>query len=367
MLNKWQKILALLTSAAMIVLPIPAIPETRGLVVPSPDTGEAVVEYRGSYALLIGASDYQDEAWPDLETIPGEIARIEAVLKQQGFVVEKHMDPTGEDLEEIFEDFLDEYGYDKANRLIFFYSGHGWTSDNKKRGFIVPVDAPDPRKKKREFRAKAMSMTRILAGARDSEANHALYLFDSCFSGTIFKTRGTSPTEPPHISRALGLPVRQFITAGGAEDEVPAASTFTPAFIDAIALGLGDLNEDGYVSGTELGMYLQETVPKYVPQTPQYGKIDDYELSRGDFIFALPRKQDAIATTTATPSAPAAPDDSEKMLDLEFWKTVRSSNDADMIGAYLETFPSGVYAKLAKLMLAKLEDKPTQELTSDDV
>ena len=56
------KILALLTSAAMIVLPIPAIPETRGLVVPSPDTGEAVVEYRGSYALLIGApSDAKDD------------------------------------------------------------------------------------------------------------------------------------------------------------------------------------------------------------------------------------------------------------------------------------------------------------------
>jgi len=50
---------------------------------------------------------------------------------------------------------------------------------------------------------------------------------------------------------------------------------------------VGDLNGDGYVSGTELGLYLQEKVPQHSNQNPQYGKIKDYELTRGDFIFAL--------------------------------------------------------------------------------
>ncbi|MEK9943096.1 MAG: caspase family protein [Gammaproteobacteria bacterium] len=344
MLKKWQNILALLTSAAMMVLPIPAIPETRGLVVPSPDTGEAVVEYRGSYALLIGASDYQDPAWPDLETVPGELDRVETALQSQGFIVEKHLNPTGEDLEEIFNDFIDQYGYEKTNRLIFLYYGHGWTSDNNKRGFLVPVDSPDPLKNKREFRAKALSMTRILAGARDTEANHALYLFDSCFSGTIFKTKAAAPLEPPHITKALGLPVRQFITAGSAGEEVPASSTFTPAFIDAIALGLGDTNKDGYVSGTELGLYLQQVVSRSIPQTPQFGKIDDYDLSRGDFIFALPAKQSAAIAAVTAPAKNSTLDTGEKLLDLEFWKTVRASNDPEMLEAYLDAFPEGVYA-----------------------
>ena len=57
-------------------------------------------------------------------------------------------------------------------------------------------------------------MTRILAGARDSEANHVLYLFDSCFSGTIFKTKAL-PEEPAHITTALGLPVRCALAACG--------------------------------------------------------------------------------------------------------------------------------------------------------
>ena len=364
-MHNWSRyILALLTSATLIALAVPAGAETRGLVVPAPGTGETVVEYKGSYALLIGAADYQNNAWPDLESVPGELARVESVLQDQGFTVEKHLNPTGEELEDLYEEFLDRYGYDVPNRLVFFYSGHGWTTKNNKRGFLVPVDAPDPVKHRRDFRAKALSMTRILAGARDSEANHVLYLFDSCFSGTIFKTKAL-PEEPPHITTALGLPVRQFITAGGAQDQVPSRSTFTPAFVDALVLGRGDLNKDGYVSGTELGLYLQQEVPRHTRQTPQFGKIADYDLSRGDFIFALPQAQVAKAAPAKVDSAALAAQD--KLLDLEFWKTVRASNDPEMLQAYLDAFPDGVYAKLAKLMLAKLKGSPAKELTSDDV
>ena len=60
-MHNWSRyILALLASATLIVLSVPAGAETRGLVAPSPETGETVVEYKGSYALLIGAADYQN-------------------------------------------------------------------------------------------------------------------------------------------------------------------------------------------------------------------------------------------------------------------------------------------------------------------
>ncbi|MCP4409703.1 MAG: SUMF1/EgtB/PvdO family nonheme iron enzyme, partial [Gammaproteobacteria bacterium] len=65
-------------------------------------------------------------------------------------------------------------------------------------------------------------------------------------------------------------------------------STFTPAFVDALREGKGDLNRDGYVTGTELGVYLAQEVPKYEQQSPQYGKIKEYRLAQGDFVFFLP-------------------------------------------------------------------------------
>lgn len=129
-------------------------------------------------------------------------------------------------------------------------------------------------------------MGRILTWARDIEAKHALFLFDSCFSGTIFKAKAL-PKIPPHISDVTSRPVRQFISAGSAGEEVPANSVFTPSFIRAVR-GEGDLDKDGYVTGTELGMYLHRKVLSYdTGQTPQYGKIKDPDLDEGDFVFAL--------------------------------------------------------------------------------
>ena len=140
----------------------------------------------------------------------------------------------------------------------------------------------------------------ILAWSRQLEARHALFLFDSCFSGTVFKAKAL-PDTPPHITRATALPVRQYITAGDAGETVPAKSVFTPAFIDALEYGWGDLNRDGYVSGTELGLYLQEKVPAHSRrQNPQYGKIRDYDLARGDFVFQL-----ASSGATVTKSDPS--------------------------------------------------------------
>ena len=90
------------------------------------------------------------------------------------------------------------------------------------------------------------------------------------------------------------MPVRQFITAGSAKEEVPAKSTFTPAFVHALAYGAGDSNNDGYITGMELGLYLWNEVPKHTDQTPQYGKIKDFNLSHGDFVFKVKDKSTPV-------------------------------------------------------------------------
>jgi len=239
--------------------------------------------YGASYALLVAASRYKN-GWATLETIPAETDKLEALLKAKGFQVTRVNDPTGVELQQAYAGFIAEYGYEESNRLLFFYSGHGHTRKNGTKGYLVPVDAPDPGKKRQLFLRKALPMTRILAWARDIEAKHVLFLFDSCFSGTVFKQKDRAKPSK-FISNLSMKPVRQFITAGSADEPVPSKSTFTPALIDAIQYGTADRNNDHYVTGTELGVYLQEKIPQHTKQNPQYGKISDYDLSRGDFIF----------------------------------------------------------------------------------
>ena len=55
--------------------------ESRGLNVVSvmDKRGKQVGLYKGSYALLIGISDYVS-GWPDLESIAGELEKVESAL-----------------------------------------------------------------------------------------------------------------------------------------------------------------------------------------------------------------------------------------------------------------------------------------------
>jgi uncharacterized caspase-like protein len=205
--------------------------------------------YGGSYALLVGISGY--EAWPDLESVPGELGQVERLLEANGFRVVKRLDPDGQPLRDAFQDFIDACGYDPANRLLFCFSGHGHTWTDGGQGYLVARDAPRPAGQQgfpgAPFLRKSLQMSQILrlAWSRQMPAKHALFLFDSCFSGTVFKTKSL-PEYPPHISRATALKERDFIAAGSAGEKVPARRVFTPALVDALKYRWGDLNGDAH-------------------------------------------------------------------------------------------------------------------------
>ena len=266
-------------------------------------TGEVLDLYHQSHALLIGISNYT-AGWPNLESIPGELDMVETTLQSQGFNVIKKLDLDAVQLKSAFEKFINNYGYGPKNRLLFFFSGHGHSRANNTKGYLVPADAPKPDDDKQGFLSKALHMNQILAWSRQIEAKHALFLFDSCFSGTVFKTKSLS--EPPHyIRRATAEPIRYFITAGSAGETVPAKSTFAPMFVNALRYGFGDTDQDGYVTGTELGSYIEKKLPDSIPnQTPQSGSILDYELSQGNFVFALAPKQPPPNITLTVETVP---------------------------------------------------------------
>jgi len=236
--------------------------------------------YSASYALLIGVSEYS--YWQDLPSIPDELDVLDRELTRQGFQVERLRNPDRDQLSDGVSKFIDRYGYNSDHRLLIFFSGHGHTiRDN---GYLVPANAPLP-SAAQSFGRSALSMEQVISWAKIIESKHVLFAFDSCFSGSIFKTR-SMPTEPnPYVRQIASRPVRQFLTSGSADEEVPAKSTFAPMFVGGIS-GKGDLNGDGYVTGSELGLYITQELPRYEPmQTPQYGKINNYELSQGDFVF----------------------------------------------------------------------------------
>ena len=251
--------------------------------------GVEQVLYKGSYALLIGASAYEN--WPKLESIPDELRSVEEVLTAQGFTVTLKLNPKSKELQQWIEEFINAHGYKSYNRLLVFYAGHGHTWAEENRGYLIPVDAPLPARSVGDpgatFHLGTLQISQIVEWSRQMTARHVLFVFDSCFSGAIFKTRTLPRPATDNLFDSASQKVRQFITSGSANEEVPAVSIFTPLFVEALKNGTGDLNDDDYVTGAELGLHLYQQVPVHGPQTPQFGNHPDPKLSKGDFVFAL--------------------------------------------------------------------------------
>ncbi len=275
------------------ILLYPQIPEvavaSRGIepILITNSQGQQVGLYKKSYALVIGACQYTN-GWPRLSGVMEDVKLVTGILEEHGFKVDVVNDPDHAQLNDAFRNFIKKYGRKKENRLLFYFAGHGHTlkhSYGEEMGYIVPVDAPNPNQDLDGFMDKAMDMQMIEVFAKRIQSKHALFLFDSCFSGSIF---AMSRAVPENISYKTSRPVRQFITSGGAEEQVPDISTFRQQFVSALK-GEGDTDDDGYLTGTELGEFLQSKVVNYTKgaQHPQYGKIRNPNLDKGDFVFAL--------------------------------------------------------------------------------
>ncbi|MFH0801630.1 MAG: SUMF1/EgtB/PvdO family nonheme iron enzyme [bacterium] len=252
--------------------------------------------YSGSYALLIGVSNYT-AGWPRLPGVKKDLEDVEKILKKQGFEVFILRDPDSIQLKAKIESFVSEYGYDTENRLLIYFAGHGHTEKlptGVEMGYIVPADAPRPDRDRKTFFARALDMQLFDGYAKRIQSKHALFVFDSCFSGSIFAMIRAVPTD---ITYKTQKPVRQFITSGSAEEAVPDKSVFKEQFVAGIG-GEADANGDSYVTGAELGNFLETNVVNYSNncQHPQYGKIRDPNLDKGDFVFEL-RKEEKVGAS----------------------------------------------------------------------
>jgi hypothetical protein len=280
---------------------------TRGISVVSKH-GESLYLYNDYQALVVGVSNY--ELWPKLPNAANDAVEVAKKFKSMGIHVKLVLDPTYRELKTALTDMVYKMGREQNRGVLFYYAGHGETerlADGKNMGYIIPRDCPLLRKDPRGFANHAISMRDIESASLRIRSKHVLMLFDSCFSGALFAMVRAVPHD---ITEKSTLPVRQYITAGRADEEVPDQSMFKRCLLIGLE-GDADLTGDGYVTGSELGMYLADNVVNYThrQQHPQYGKINNPDLDRGDFVFALkgsgPKKTIAPAKTWAVSQAPA--------------------------------------------------------------
>lgn len=266
--------------------------------------------YSSRHALLIGNADYDDPTgWRDLPGVAEDIEELEATLMEhQRFdSVTVLTDLTRDAFDRETSGWLDAMARIEAPDqalLVVYYAGHGFTTTSATGtdlAWVVPIDAERPKGADvAVFQAGAVSMRRFLELGETARARHVMFLFDSCFSGSVFElaSRGV-PSSGVHARMAE--PVRRIYTAGTKAQQVPDDSVFQRALVRAWSSPAADVDRDGYLTGVELGEYLYDEVKadQGAAQTPQYGTIRPRGGgAEGDVVFE-------VANPLPLPTAPA--------------------------------------------------------------
>lgn len=247
---------------------------------PLPDSVERQILYgAGTHVLAIGISEYADHgAWPRLHGAR-DAGRVAQLFRERGVPPSliTLFTPKPGDAKTIDDALLD-FGAslppesESRTRVVVYFAGHGYTEGG--RGYLVPPEAPDPAKNARDFKAREIPLAKVLTRLAEFQATHVLLIVDACFSGGAL--RSLAREKFPRPPRALDAHQRvlQVITAGTANQPVADDGLFADLIVAGLT-GAADLNLDGWITGTELGMYLRLRMTEQTGrrQTPTFGNV----------------------------------------------------------------------------------------------
>lgn len=225
-----------------------------------------------------------------------------------------------------------------AEMALIFYAGHGMSID--KRNYLIPVNAQLRTDRKVSF--ETVPLDRLIEAMQWTKGIRMVIL-DACRDNPFSKrmkmtfgkrslTRGLSRVEP--ASRTyIG-----FAAKGGTQawDGQGRNSPYTAALLEYIEQ-----------PGLELN-FLFRKVGKRVRQiTNQRQEPVTYGSLPADPIYLKPPAKQLAALSPSNQSVTPA--------ETAFWNSVERSGDAAQVRLYLQKFPDGFYASLAKYRLRQLK------------
>ena len=313
----------------------------------------------GYHALVIGNNDYR--SLPKLKTAEADAREVAAVLKEfYGFETRLLINATRQQTVSALYSYRRTLG-PEANLLIY-YAGHGINDKDADKAYWLPVDAD------RDDESTWIIADEITTGIRVIPARHVLVISDSCYSGTL--TRGLGESLPPPNAREQFLQrmdagrSRTLMASGGDEPVADSGSGGHSVFAAALLRGLRETDKGKFTAAELFRNYVEEPVAGRAQQTPEYNPLRNSGHESGDFVFvkiATGGRSAEVARNAPTRAPGAAVD--PVAVELSFWESIKASTDAEDFKAYLDSYPSGRFAALARNNLRRLSAAARPEPT----
>lgn len=331
---------AALCAAVLLSFPSFAAEPKRNLAVAK--TTPAANEVR--VALVIGNSSYKDSPLANPVNDATDIAKA---LQQAGFKVILKRNVGARDMRQAIRKFGTELR--RAQVGLFYFAGHG--IQVKGANYLVPVGADI--QSEADTEDLAIDANYALRTMEEAQVKVSIVILDACRNNPYARSFRSSARGLAQMSAATGS-VIAYATAPGsvAADGQGRNGVYTKHLLASLAQ-----------SNTDILKVFQRTRAEVVKETG--GKQTPWESISlvGDFHFR-PGAAAMPGTGTGTTSAPLAmlqPDPAA--FELAFWDSVKASANPEDYRAYLERFPNGQFASLARNRLApKPEPAPPPPL-----
>ncbi|MDI9334940.1 MAG: caspase domain-containing protein [Cytophagales bacterium] len=281
-------------------------------------------------ALVIGNSAYRASPLPN----PVNDAHAMAVtLRNLGFEVIEKQNLGREDFSKVVREYGDKLR--GASVGLFYFAGHGLQV--KGRNFLVPIDADIQREDEVPYRG--FDVNEVLDKMDSARTAVNLVVLDACRNNPFATSFKVSSAGLAQIDAPAGTLIA-FSTAPGsvAQDGEGSNGLYTGALLKHITQPNMAVEQ----------MFKRVRVDVVAASKNQQVPWESSSLNR-DFTFAkvTPALIQPAVNVTASTSAV-----SELSLELAFWDEVKRSSDPADFKAYLEQYPSGRFAPLARLRAA---------------
>ena len=285
-------------------------------------------------ALVIGNSDY--ELISPLRNPVNDARAMARVLGDLGFDVIAKENLDQKEMKRAIRDFGRKLGQGGVG--LFYYAGHGIEVGGE--NFMIPLNAPIQFED--DVDVEAVSVNLLLAKLASAANRLNLVILDACRNNPYSRSFRSSASGLATMDAPTGTYIAYAAAPGRvALDGEGNNGLYTGELLKALLLP---------------GLKIEDTFKRVrvAVQDKSGTQQVPWESSSltGDFYFNL--------NVSVTVEAPEAPSSDRGADDRLFWESIKNSTAPAMFDAYLEQFPNGTFASVARLKRDALEASSTE-------
>ena len=238
-----------------------------------------------NYLVLIACNNYT--SWTPLANAVNDAQNFKNVLLE-------HYHYDAENVYELFNEQVNKTEINKLvrelaakvgeeDKVLIYYSGHGYYDDFTEEGYWVPVDAAMTQDDMSQYLPNGT----ILKYIKALKTKHTLLISDACFSGSMFASTSRGMM---YADRVESFKSRWGLSSGGLTEVSDGnAGEHSPFNLYLTKYLVNNPNEKLTISS--LALYVRQSVMSNTMQEPQGKPLKNVGHEGGEFVFNLKNPQ----------------------------------------------------------------------------